>query len=101
MSHILTKDEDIRQWAEAHIAVPIMMETPDGSGTRSILQLSFGQHVLNAENNEGPDRIGGFQIVSWDEWLTALKAQNLAIRVADQMAGGKETEFQFVPRDAT
>lgn len=98
MAKILTKREDIRQWAAARAGNPMLMETPDGSGSRTLLQLTFGQYELNTDGNEGPDRIGGFQLVSWDEWFDALDANNLAVRVSDDPAGGNEAEFEFVQK---
>ena len=56
MSKILTKAADIRQWVEARGGNPILLDMPDGTGSRTLLQLTFGQHFLNADENEGPDR---------------------------------------------
>lgn len=100
MSKILKSREEIRQWAEARAGSPMLAETPDGTGTRTLLQLTFGQQALNAEENEGPDRPGGFELASWDDWFTALEAEGLTIRVSDDPSGGPEAEFDFVPRDA-
>jgi hypothetical protein len=99
MPKTLTSHQQIRQWAEARGGNPLLMETPDGTGSRTLLQLTFGQHALNTDGNEGPDRLGGFQLVSWDEWFAALEASGLALRVSDDLAGGDEAEFEFVPRD--
>ncbi|RUT29336.1 hypothetical protein EMQ25_14535 [Arsenicitalea aurantiaca] len=100
MSKILTRHDEIRQWAEARGGNPLLMEMPDGTGgSRTLLQLTFGQHYLNADENEGPDRPGGFDLVSWDDWLAALEANGLAMRVSDDPAGGNEAEFEFVARD--
>lgn len=99
MSQILTDRQAIREWVEARGGNPVMMDTPDGTGVRTILQLSFGQDSLNAIGNEGPDRVDGFQLVSWEEWFAALEKGNLAIEVTDDPAGGNEAEFTFVPRD--
>jgi hypothetical protein len=99
MSQILTDREAIRQWAIARGGNPVLMDVPEGSKTRTVLQLSFGQESLNSDNNQGPDRIGGFQLVSWEEWFTALENGKLALMVSDDPAGGNEAEFQFVERD--
>lgn len=99
MPKTLTSHQEIRQWAEARGGNPLLMDTPDGTGSRTLLQLTFGQHALNTDGNEGPDRLGGFQLVSWDEWFEALEASGLALRVSDDLAGGDEAEFEFVPRD--
>ena len=99
MSKTLTSHPEIRQWAEARGGNPLLLDTPDGTGSRTLLQLTFGQHALNTDGNEGPDRLGGFQLVSWDDWFAALEASGLALRVSDDLAGGDEAEFEFVPRD--
>lgn len=99
MSQILTNRDAIRQWVEARGGNPMLMDVPDGSHNRTIMQLTFGQHALNSDNNEGPDRVGGFRLVSWEEWFTALDEGQLALRVSDDPAGGNEAEFEFVSRD--
>ncbi|MBD8066502.1 hypothetical protein IC608_13580 [Devosia sp. PTR5] len=99
MSQILTDHQAIREWATARAGNPMLMEVPDGTHERTLLQLTFGQHAINAEGNEGPDRIGGFRLVSWDEWFAALEQNNLALRVSDDPSGGNEAEFEFVARD--
>ena len=99
MAKILTNRDEIRQWAEARGGNPMLMDTPDGTGTRTLLQLTFGQHAINTDGNEGPVRIGGFQLVGWDEWFDALDKSQLALRVSDDPAGGNEAEFAFVPRE--
>jgi len=99
MSQILTDRDAIRQWVIARGGNPVLMDVPEGSKTRTVLQLSFGQDILNADNNEGPDRLGGFQLVSWEEWFAALENGGLALMVSDDPAGGNEAEFTFVDRD--
>ena len=99
MAKILNSHEDIRQWAAARGGNPMLMDTPDGTGTRTLLQLTFGQHAINTDGNEGPDRIGGFQLVSWDVWFAALDDNKLSVRVSDDPAGGNEAEFEFVPNE--
>ena len=99
MAKTLTTREDIRQWAEARGGNPMLMDTPDGTGTRTLLQLTFGQDAINTDGNEGPDRIGGFQLASWDDWFAALDDSKLALRVSDDEAGGNEAEFEFVPNN--
>lgn len=98
MSKILTDHAAIRQWAEARGGSPLLMDMPDGTRTRPLLQLTFGQESLNAGENQGADRPGGFELVSWDEWLAALESQGLALRVSDDPSGGREAEFDFVSR---
>ena len=99
MSRILTKAEDIRQWAEARGGYPLLMEIPSGSRSRTVLQIAFGQDQLNSAESQGQERPGGFALVGWDEWIAALEQENLALRVSDDPSGGREAEFDFVPRN--
>jgi hypothetical protein len=100
MPKTLTKPADIRQWVEARAGAPMTMDMPDGSGeTRTLLNITFGQHALNADENEGPDRLGGFELVAWDDWLAELDRQGLAIRVRDEAPGTLDNDFEFVARD--
>lgn len=99
MPRTLTDREEIRQWAIARGGNPVLMEVPAGSSSRTVLQLTFGQDALNALGNQGPDRVGGFQLVSWTEWFEALEENGLALKVSDDPSGGSEAEFEFVARD--
>lgn len=99
MSQVLTDRHAIREWVIARGGNPVLMDIPDGSKTRTVLQLSFGQEILNADANQGPDRLGGFQLVSWEEWFTALENGRLALLVSDDPSGGNEAEYSFVERD--
>lgn len=98
MAKILTDREEIREWAAARGGNPMLMEVPDGTSTRTLLQLTFGQYEINTDGNQGPDRIGGFDLVSWSEWFEALDANKLALRVSDDPSGGSEAEFEFVEK---
>jgi hypothetical protein len=98
MTQYLTDRDAIRLWAEARGGNPVLLEMPDGTGTRTVLQLTFGQDSLNAEGNEGPDRVDGYRLVDWTEWLDALEANGLALAVSDDPSGGNEAEYTFVPR---
>src|SRR5690606_5402509 len=95
---ILTDREAIRQWAAARGGNPILMDIPDGTQNRTVLQRTFGQHALNSDGSEGPDRVGGFHLVSWEAWFVALEEGGLALKISDDPAGGNEAEFEFVSR---
>jgi hypothetical protein len=99
MSRIISKPDDIRAWAEARGGSPMLEDVPDPTGDRTLLQISFGQHMLNADNNEGPDRpTGGFRLVSWDEWIEELDRQDLAMKINDEVPGMLDNDFRFVKR---
>lgn len=101
MPKLLTQAEDIRTWAEARQGNPMMMDMPDGAGgTRTLIQITFGQHALNADGNEGPDRpTSGFELVGWDDWMAEFDSQGLALRIQDEQPGRLDNDFEFVARD--
>jgi hypothetical protein len=98
MAKILHTREAIRDWVIARGGSPMLEDTPDGSGSRVLLQLTFGQHALNADHNEGPEPLGGFELVSWDEWFSELDRQELALSVNDEVPGSLDKAHQFVTR---
>jgi hypothetical protein len=101
MARYLTKRDDIRQWVESRGGYPIMMETPDPvQGSRALIQLTFGQHALNADHNEGPDRpTGGFELVDWDTWLDAFDNAELVLVVDDELEeNGRQDEYRLMAR---
>lgn len=100
MAHLVMDHEAVKLWAEARGGSPMMEDQPDGrGGTRSVLQITFGQHALNADENEGPDRISGFELVSWDDWLAEFDRQGLALKVNDEQPGLEDNDFEFVARN--
>lgn len=101
MARYLSEPEEIRTWVEARGGHPIMMETPDPAiGTRSLLQLSFGQHALNADHNEGPDRpVPGFELVAWDDWLRAFREQDLVLVVDEDVSEGARADYRLMSRE--
>jgi hypothetical protein len=98
MSKILSKHEEIRDWVLARGGAPLVEDVPDGTSDRILLQLTFGQHALNADQNEGPDRIGGFELASWEDWFAEFDRQKLALEVDDETPGRLDDSFDFVPR---
>ena len=72
----------------------------DVGATNPVLQITFGQHALNADGNEGPDRpTGGYQLVDWDEWFAAFDAEQLGLKVNDEVPGALDNDFEFVAAD--
>ena len=101
MARILTSHDEIRQWATARGGNPMLLDTPDVHEDRMLLQITFGQHALNAEGNEGPDNslTGGWALSGWDEWFEQLEKNGLALKVNDDEPGKLDNDFHFVPRD--
>ena len=76
----------------------MLEDLPDGTRAQTLLQLTFGQHALDADHNEGPDAITGFALVSWDDWFAAFDDQKLALKVNEEVPGALDNAFEFVPR---
>jgi len=99
MAKILRTREEIRDWVLARGGAPMLEDVPDGMHDQILLQLTFGQHALNADTNEGPDPISGFELASWDDWFAALEAQKLALKVNDEVPGRLDHAYEFVESD--
>jgi hypothetical protein len=76
------------------------MDVPDGTKSRTLLEITFGQHALNADANEGPDHQTGYALADWDDWLAEFDRQQLAVRVRDEEPGLIDNDFEFVARDS-
>lgn len=100
MAKVLSDLADIRQWAEARGGYPIMADVPSPGGKdQSLLGLTFDQHMLNAQNNEGPDRPGThYDLVDWEAWYAAMKTQDLVLVVDDDMSEGRQIDYRFMSR---
>lgn len=98
MTQILTKHDEIRQWAIARAGNPALGDTP-ASVAAPILQIVFGEYALNAGENQYVDRIGGLDLVSWEDWFAEFDNQKLGLLVEEQKPGVLDTYFTFVPRD--
>jgi len=99
MARILRTHEAIRDWVLARGGAPLLEDLPDGTHDQILLQLTFGQHALNADENEGPDPLSGFTLASWDDWFKAFDAQGLALKVNDERPGVLDRAHEFVARD--
>lgn len=99
MAKILRTREEIRDWVLARGGSPMLEDLPDGTRDQVLLQLTFGQHALNADTNEGPDPLVGFELVSWDDWFDALEAQHLVLKVNDDIPGRLDHAYEFIAAD--
>lgn len=100
MAKVLSELAAIRQWTEARGGNPIMADMPETGGREQhLLGLTFDQHMLNADTNEGPDRATShFDLVDWDSWYAALTAQDLVLVVDDDLEGDRYADYRFMSR---
>lgn len=99
MARILHRHEEVRDWVLARGGAPMLEDVPDGTHDQILLQLTFGQHALNADTNEGPDQLSGFELASWEDWFAAFDAQKLALKVNDETPGRLDRAYEFIARD--
>ena len=97
MSRILRSADDIRHWAEARGGQPAWSELPSGTRSQITLRIVFDQYLLNSGEAQDTDRPGGLDLVSWDEWISELGNQKLALKVGDRVEGVLDNDFEFVP----
>lgn len=98
MPLVLTKHDEIRQWAIARAGNPAVEDRAGGIGGPPVLRIVFDQYALNAGENQYGDRPGGLDLVDWDEWFAELEKQGLALMVEDERPGVLDSYFEFVPR---
>ncbi len=100
MAKILSELDAIREWTAARGGNPIMAEMPaPGESDQTLLGLTFGQHMLNADANEGPDRAGAhYELAEWDAWYAAMKDQDLVLVVDDDAEGDRYADYRFMSR---
>lgn len=99
MTQVLTKHDEIRQWAVARSGNPAMEDRPTGIGGDPILRIVFDQYALNAGENQYGDRPGGLDLVGWDEWFELFDKNKLGLLVEDERPGVLDDYYEFVPRD--
>ena len=68
MTQTLVKHDAIRQWAAARSGNPAMEDRVGGDGPL-VLRILFDQEGLNSGESQYGDRVGGLDLVGWDEWF--------------------------------
>lgn len=99
MTKVLTKHDEIRQWAIARAGNPVIEDRATGIGGAPVLRIVFDQYALNAGENQYGDRPGGFDLVDWDEWFAEFDALGFGLLVEDEKPGVLDDYFEFVKRD--
>ncbi len=95
----LTDHEAIRDWAAARAGSPAIIDTSAASGTQAMVRLVFDQHAYqDVDRPERPPNAGGYELVEWDEWFEAFEAAQLALVVAADVPGRRDSFHEFVRR---
>ncbi len=96
----LTDHEQIRDWAAARAGFPAIVDTSAASGTQAMVRLVFGQHAYqDVDRADRPQNAGGYDLVEWDEWFKAFEAAKLALVVAAEQPGRRDSFHEFVRRE--
>lgn len=96
----LTDHEQIRDWAAARAGFPAIVDISAASGTQAMVRLVFGQHAYqDVDRADRPQNAGGYDLVEWDEWFKVFDAAKLALVVATEQPGRRDSFHEFVRRE--
>ncbi len=94
---LLDRDE-IRDWAAARIGSPaIWSEQPVIGKDEPVLRIVFDQHSYQ-DQDQGPDRPGGLELVEWDDWFKLFEERGLALVVGEEVPGVRDEFHEIVAR---
>ena len=69
-------------------------------GSILVIDPTVNKEALNAGENQYGDRLGGLDLVSWEDWFKEFDGQKLGLLVEEEKPGILDDYYQFVPRDA-
>lgn len=92
----LTDHEAVRDWAAARAGFPAIVDVSPESGTQPMLRIVFGQQAY--EDNDRPVNPSGPDLVEWDEWFKLFDKLDLALVVAEDRPGIRESSYEMVRR---
>ena len=96
----LTDHDAIRDWAAARAGAPAIVDSSAESGVQAMLRLVFGQHAYQDQDRaERLPNSGGIDLVEWSEWFEAFYKADLALVVAADRPGVRDSWHEFVRRD--
>jgi hypothetical protein len=94
---LIDRDE-IRDWAAARIGSPaIRSEQPVIGEDNPVLSIVFDQHAYQ-DQDQGPGRESGLELVEWDEWFKLFEERKLALVVGEDIPGVRENFHEIVAR---
>ena len=95
----LTDHDAIRDWAAARMGSPAIVDTSPASGTQAMLMLVFDQAAYQDQDSaERQTNSGGRELVEWDEWFKLFDEGELALVVAADEPGVRDSFHQIVRR---
>lgn len=95
----LTDREAIRDWAAARMGSPAIVDVSPESGTQAMLRIVFDQAAYQDQDQaERPMNAGGYELVEWDEWFKKFDEFQLALIVATDRPGVRDSWHEIVRR---
>jgi hypothetical protein len=95
----LTDHDAIRDWAAARAGSPAIVDVSPESGTQPMLRIVFGQEAYeDVDRPERPPNSGGYDLVEWDEWFRLFDQEQLALVVAEDQPGRRESSYEMIRR---
>ena len=95
----LTDHEAIRDWAAARMGSPAIVDVSAEPGTQPLLRIVFGQQAyMDLDQPERPPNAGGYELVEWDEWFRLFDEHQLALVVAEEVPGSRESFHEIIRR---
>lgn len=95
----LTDHDSIRDWAAARMGAPVVVDVSPEGGTQAMLRIVFDQAAYQDQDRaERAQNAGGFEFVEWSEWFDLFDKADLAMIVAAERPGIRDSWHQFVRR---
>ncbi|PSJ59177.1 hypothetical protein [Kumtagia ephedrae] len=93
----LTDHDAIRDWAAARAGSPALIDTSTEGGMQPMLAIVFDQAAYQDQDRpERPENAGGRELVEWEEWLRLFDERSLALVVAEDTPGLRESFYELV-----
>lgn len=95
----MTDHDAIRDWAAARAGSPAIVDVSPEAGTQPMLRLVFGQQAYQEGRDvDRPIGDGGVEMVEWDEWFRLFDENDLALVVASDAPGVRESSYEMIRR---
>lgn len=93
----LTTHDEIRDWAAARMGTPAIVDTSPAGGTQPMLMIAFDQIAYQDQDRaDRAQNAGGRELVEWSDWFKLFDAQGLALVVASDRPGIRDSWHQIV-----
>lgn len=95
----LTNHDEIRDWAAARMGAPAIVDVSASSGTQPMLMIAFDQIAYQDQDRaERAQTAGGRELVEWSEWFEVFDREDLALVVAADRPGVRDSWHQLTKR---